>query len=210
VGGSCFVVCGWGKTAATGARAYREGRRRFVVGCSIAFVGAIAWILTENLCDRPDTVGRFFRWFPGHFVWHSTMAFGMNQALLFAAVLRASNFRTRVYVYTGNWYFWVLPSIKYDSAGGIVAPTELTSLTPPGSARDLLGMRAGDTRRVAPAEQLVGADGRADEDETDEVEEFVISPQKAAEAQARAQEGFNTDAVGAARKGGGFAKGEDV
>ena len=86
--------------------------------------GAGAWIVTENLCDRTDTIGYFFRWFPGHFLWHTTVAYGMTNALLLAGVLRADNFRPRVYIRMDNCYFFLLPRLKFDSAGGIVHPDE--------------------------------------------------------------------------------------
>ena len=114
----------------------------------IAAVGALAWALTENLCDRPDTVGRVFRWFPGHALWHATVAYGLTMALLFACGLRADSFRTRVYIRTDNWYFTLLPRLSLDAARGIVTPLEEqtpeptrardTAHAPLGAARGLL------------------------------------------------------------------------
>ena len=133
--GFIHVLAGWGRTEAISESAYRLVRRRFLGGVLIAAVGALAWALTENLCDRPDTVGRVFRWFPGHALWHATVAYGLTMALLFACGLRADSFRTRVYIRTDNWYFTLLPRLNFDAARGIVTPLE--EQTPePTRARD--------------------------------------------------------------------------
>ena len=108
-----------------GRKSFRKARTRFIVGFSIALVGATAWILTENMCDRPDYVGKFFRWLPGHFMWHVFMSFGMVQSLLFAGALRADNFNSTVTIDTDgqgvltcgllpsltSWYFFLMPRL---------------------------------------------------------------------------------------------------
>ena len=91
------------------------GRRRFILGVCLMIVGVICWVGTEQACDSVA----FFRWFPGHAVWHVTMAFGMLNALIFAALLRANNFgSTPVFRVDGpsrlaNCYFSALPAFAF-------------------------------------------------------------------------------------------------
>jgi len=137
------------------------------MGCCIAAVGAAAWVVTENICDQDDAIGHFFRWFPGHLIWHSTCAYGMCNAMLFAAVLRADNFRTKVYIRTDTLYFKLLPRVYYDAAGGIVSPLE------PSSELKAARMARGGGARVAPTPEFTNAE------ELEEVEEFIPSPCRA-------------------------------
>lgn len=46
-------------------------------------VGALQG-LTESYCDE----SAFFRWFPGHVLWHVCMSVGLTHALIFAIMLR--------------------------------------------------------------------------------------------------------------------------
>ena len=47
------------------------------------------WIVTEQLCCTSD----FFKLFPGHLIWHLGMTLGLVNCLVYAALLRADNFR---------------------------------------------------------------------------------------------------------------------
>jgi hypothetical protein len=123
--GFVHVCSGWGRSEAIGERSYIIARNRFVLGVCIAAVGAVAWTVTENMCDRTDAVGMAFRWFPGHAIWHVTLAWGLTMALLFACVLRADSFRTKVYIRVDqSCYFLILPKLNFDAARGIVQPVE--------------------------------------------------------------------------------------
>lgn len=96
VAGFLHVLCGCGKSDSMTGKMYRRARFRFFYGVGVASFGCAMWIFTERSCDQTDAMGYFFRWFPGHFVWHVTCAYGMSNAMLFAAALRADNFRTMV------------------------------------------------------------------------------------------------------------------
>ena len=65
-----------------------EGRvhLRLGGGAAVALVGAGCWILTEALCDSSD----FFKWLPGHALWHVLMSTGLLNCLLFGVVLRCA------------------------------------------------------------------------------------------------------------------------
>jgi len=116
-----------------GRASFRKARRRFVLGFVVALVGATAWILTENMCDRPDYIGTIFKWLPGHFLWHVLMSYGMTQALLFAGALRADNFHSRVTIDTNgqgiltfglfpgltSWYFFLMPRLVLTPIGEV-------------------------------------------------------------------------------------------
>ena len=65
----------------------RKARARFQVGVSAALVGALCWLFGELLCDE----FAFFRWFPGHVVWHVSMSWGLMQTLIYGTMLRANN-----------------------------------------------------------------------------------------------------------------------
>jgi len=131
--GMVHVCLGWGKTASISARSYAIARSRFVLGCLLCTTGSLAWTVTENLCDRDDALGHAFRWFPGHAVWHVTMAYGLTMALLFACALRAPAHRTMVYIRTDSLYYFFLPRLNYDAARGVVRPVEQPS--PPSTER---------------------------------------------------------------------------
>ena len=63
-------------------------RCRYVLGM-VASLGAVAsTVLTELLCDAHVW---FFRWYPGHALWHVLMAYGILHLLMVAAVLEASD-----------------------------------------------------------------------------------------------------------------------
>mmetsp|Transcript_58113 Transcript_58113/g.129552 ORF Transcript_58113/g.129552 Transcript_58113/m.129552 type:complete len:419 (-) Transcript_58113:261-1517(-) len=103
---------------------------RLWFGVRLMIVGAGSWGLTESYCDE----SAFFRWFPGHVLWHVCMSVGLTHALIFAIMLRANNFRASV-VRIGHegeasacndiemnqrslgpiarWYFWFLPGFVF-------------------------------------------------------------------------------------------------
>jgi len=102
---------------AMGELAFRTARCRFLFGFAIALFAVCVWIPTENLCDRTDAVGTFFKWLPGHTVWHVCMAYGLTQALLFAGALRADDVVATVRIDTGTprtilrFYFFLFPRL---------------------------------------------------------------------------------------------------
>ena len=121
VAGLMHTACGCGRSHSMTEATYRGARFRFHLGLFTAFAGAVVWSLTEQMCDRADAVGTLFRWFPGHFVWHVSCAYGLCNALLFAGVLRADNFNTEVAIQTNNFYFALLPRMLFDPTAGMLA-----------------------------------------------------------------------------------------
>ena len=104
----------------------RRARGRFFVGVGVALTGVTCWLACEQLCDSAT----FFRWFPGHVVWHVTMSWGLMHTLIWGAVLRANNFRALVRFYEpppisapslsgefGQWlgarYFLLMPAFDF-------------------------------------------------------------------------------------------------
>lgn len=79
---------GWLDNAFVDAEVSRRGRRLFYSGLCIAAFGCACWIATEALCDT----WVYIRYFPGHFLWHCTAAYGMTMMLMLGAILRADNF----------------------------------------------------------------------------------------------------------------------
>ena len=65
-----------------------RARRRFFVGSGVAAVGVTCWVISESLCDTVT----FFRWFPGHVIWHISMSWGLMHTLIWGSMLRANNF----------------------------------------------------------------------------------------------------------------------
>ena len=107
--------------------AISRARCRFMFGFLFASLGVVSWVVTENLCGQDTFIGRFFRWFPGHFLWHICMAYGMMQGMIFAGALRADNFNCTVEVYEGRGctrssgrcfgdpctlYYYLFPSLR--------------------------------------------------------------------------------------------------
>lgn len=144
---AAFAYCCLGACCATplkesmGEDSFNSARFRFLIGAYIALLGAIAWVATENMCDRTDQIGTLFKWLPGHFLWHVMMSYGLTQCLLFAGALRADNFHADVTIDTNgrgvltcgicpcltSWYFALMPRLvlmpKHDSAR--VAPVDV-------------------------------------------------------------------------------------
>jgi hypothetical protein len=87
---------------------------RLWVGVFTCIVSATCWIATEHLCDVVD----FFKVFPGHLIWHVGMTWGLVNCLVFAALLRADNFRQRPQFVSapgclGRMYFSFLPGLVF-------------------------------------------------------------------------------------------------
>jgi hypothetical protein len=82
---------GWLMHTYVDQRVALKARRLFLRGLLIACVGVVSWLLTEQLCDEVKWV----RYFPGHFVWHITMSYGLTMMLLLGGVLRADNFKMK-------------------------------------------------------------------------------------------------------------------
>ena len=151
-----------------GREAFAAARCRFVFGLTCALVGATMWILTENLCDRDDTIGTITKWFPGHFIWHVAMSYGMVQCLVFGGALRADNFNASVTIDQGTpgapfrWYFFVFPRLILTSLHGkgsnAIAPAPLPQSDPAdGPAK--YGVVASPGKRNMQVEDLEGDGG---------------------------------------------------
>ena len=87
--GLCTMRAGWsgGGIDSWDSAVERRARMRFFAGVGAALVGVLCWLVGETACD--DVV--FFRWFPGHVVWHLCMSWGLMQALVYGTMLRANN-----------------------------------------------------------------------------------------------------------------------
>ena len=112
---SLTLCCGCARNDSIGERSYRIARNRFILGVTLALLGATAWIATENFCDGSDSLGYAFKWFPGHLIWHLTCAYGLCQTLLLAGAMRADNFNTTVHIDTSNPYFMILPKLEFSN-----------------------------------------------------------------------------------------------
>ena len=71
------------------------------LGICMAVVGAVCWLSTERLCD--DLV--FFRFFPGHVIWHLAMSSGLMHALAYLLLLQAEKFHRKCSI-SGGWASW--------------------------------------------------------------------------------------------------------
>ena len=90
IGGLVVIRLGWlRKNEYVHVDAASAAVRLFRRGLLLSTLGATSWILTETLCDSVVWI----RWFPGHFLWHTAMAYGLTCCLLLGAILRADNER---------------------------------------------------------------------------------------------------------------------
>ena len=114
------------------------------------------------------------------------MAYGMFNTMLFAGVLRADNFRTRVYVRTTGCcgYYWLFPQLIFDPAEGIVRPTHTGWITPSGTQQNLMaGLQMGLQHVVASPKRMFAkakpsqiVPAPDDEESAMEAEQLVESP----------------------------------
>jgi hypothetical protein len=95
-------------------------RRRLNLGVGCVFIGAPVWLATELTCDSAV----FFRWLPGHLIWHISMGYGLLNCLFYAATLRSDNQRAEprmLYCGDSAWYirayFSVFPAMTYEHGG---------------------------------------------------------------------------------------------
>jgi len=94
----------------------------------VGLLGAACWVLTEAMCEKSD----FFKWFPGHTLWHVLMSAGLLNTLLYGVVLRANNhsatvsFTTSAPARLASVYFFLLPAIALVPAEARTADREQT------------------------------------------------------------------------------------
>ena len=78
-------------------------------GINLILIGSICWISTEIFCDKYV----FFRWFPGHVIWHICMSFGLMHCLVYVILLRANNFNSNVISSKCSFLCIFFPILKF-------------------------------------------------------------------------------------------------
>lgn len=87
------------------------------IGTIFAIIGTIVWILTESLCDSHV----FFRYFPGHIIWHLFMTYGLGNILFYIVFIRTDNYKKNCNIinknkmFILNIYYKIFPSIEWES-----------------------------------------------------------------------------------------------
>lgn len=70
-------------------------RWRLMGGAVAAICGVTLWMLCESLClEHP-----VFAWLPGHAIFHLSMAIGLTNAMLYAALLRADSCKLYAHIW---------------------------------------------------------------------------------------------------------------
>ena len=153
----CMIQCGLLVNEYVSERVAKKAKRLFYRGLGFCFAGICSWIATETLCDHFI----FVRYFPGHTVWHLTMAYGLTLCLLLGGILRADNYHKYPRLWRPNHkkrcflirlYFGMLPPfamLENDQEKSANTIVEMTQALNSGTTSRFRSMRRmGSIRRM--------------------------------------------------------------